>query len=199
MENGKFVFQGFTFDNEKSVLEAKKEAEAIEYLKAKTDLSNPEMMLRLYNKLLDRNTMETEVGIAFLMELREKIIDSGVIADNLLRPVPEVRRETGKFVKKEKQRSLSRIAKVERENTGLKIAVMFMTGVIIAMFVIVLTGKRSPLAIKYEEELINKYSYWSEQLGAKEDQLRNIVNGLKEMGIEVSMDELANGDSGSEK
>ena len=56
---------------------------------------------------------------------------------------------------------------------------------VIGMFVIVLTGTRSPLAIRYEEQLINKYAAWAQEIQAKEDFLREYVRQLEQQGISV--------------
>ena len=50
MEN-KFTFQGHTFDEEKQVILAKKEAEAIAYLRSKTDFNNVNQLMKLYAQL----------------------------------------------------------------------------------------------------------------------------------------------------
>ena len=67
----KFTFQGHTFDNEKQLLAAKKEAEAVEYLRSKTDFGNINTLRKLYDRILDRNMMETVIGIDFLKESRK--------------------------------------------------------------------------------------------------------------------------------
>ena len=87
MEN-KFTFQGHTFDDEKQLLAAKKEAEAIEYLRSKTDFNNFNQLFNLYNRILDRDMMETVVGIAFLKEIRDTLISCGLFKEEQIRPLP---------------------------------------------------------------------------------------------------------------
>ena len=77
----KFTFQGHTFEDEKQLIAAKKEAEAVEYLRSKTDFNNVNNLRKLYDRILDRDMMETVVGIAFLKEKRETLIGSGMFTE----------------------------------------------------------------------------------------------------------------------
>lgn len=184
----KFTFQGHTFDDEKQLIAAKKEAEAIEYLRAKTDFSNMNNLMKLYNRILDRDMMETVVGIEFLKEIRETLIGSGMFTEDQVRPVPLLP-EVKKLKKRKEVQTRSRertlLERSERQNTILKVVCFFLVVLVIAMFVIVLNGTRSPLAIRYEEQILNKYASWAQELQEKEDYLRDYVRRLEQQGIEV--------------
>lgn len=184
----KFTFQGHTFDDEKQLIAAKKEAEAIEYLRAKTDFNNMNNLMKLYDRILDRDMMETVVGIAFLKEIREKLIGSGMFTEDQVRPVPLLP-EVKKLKKRKEIQTRSRertlLERSEHQNTVLKIVCFFLVVLVIGMFVIILTGKRSPLAIRYEEQLINKYASWAAEIQAKELYLREYVRKLEAQGITV--------------
>ncbi len=183
-----FTFQGHTFDDEKQLIAAKKEAEAIEYLRAKTDFGNMNNLMKLYDRILDRDMMETVVGIEFLKEIREKLVGSGMFKEEQVRPVPllpEVKKikKRKELEKRSKERTL--LERSERQNTILKTVCFFLVLLVIGMFVIVLTGKRSPLAIRYEEQLIDKYAVWATELQEKEEYLRDYVRKLEQQGITV--------------
>ena len=187
MEN-KFTFQGYTFDDEKQMILAKKEAEAIEYLRARTDFSNLEQLMKLYNRILDKGMMETVVGHNFLKEIRKNLVQSGLFTEEQIRPVPMLpetkkRKRRKEEEKKSKERLL--FERAQRQNTILKIVCGFLTVLVVGMFVITMTGKRSPLAIRYEEELINKYAAWAQELSAREDLLRDYIHKLEAMGIDM--------------
>ena len=198
----KFTFQGHTFDDEKQLIAAKKEAEAVEYLRAKTDFSNMNNLIKLYNRILDRDMMETVVGIEFLKEIRETLIGSGMFTEEQVRPVPllpEVKKlkKRQETQKRSKERTL--LERSERQNTILKVVCFFLVVLVIGMFTIVLTGTRSPLAIRYEEQILNKYASWAEELQEKEDYLREYVRQLEKKGImvpgwEETVDEAADDD-----
>ena len=184
----KFTFQGHTFDDEKQLIAAKKEAEAVEYLRSKTDFSNMTNLMKLYDRILDRNMMETVVGIEFLKEIRNDLIGSGMFKEDQVRPVPLLP-EVKKLKKRKEIQTRSRertlLERSERQNTILKVVCFFLSVLVIGMFVIVLTGKRSPLAIRYEEQILNKYSFWAQELQEQENFLREYVRQLEQQGITV--------------
>ena len=184
----KFTFQGHTFDDEKQLIAAKKEAEAVEYLRSKTDFGNMNNLRKLYDRILDRDMMETVIGIDFLKEIRETLISSGMFKEDQIRPVPllpEVKKLKKRQETQKRSRERTLLERSERQNTILKTVCFFLVVIVIAMFVIVLTGTRSPLAVRYEEQILNKYASWAEELQEKEYYLREYVRKLEAQGIEV--------------
>ena len=144
----KYTFQGHTFDDEKQWIAAKKEAEAIEYLRAKTDFSNLNSLLKVYNRMLDRDMMETVIGIAFLEEIRGVLVRSGMFEEEKIRPVPalpEKKKEKKRLELQKRSRERILLERCEKQNTILKIVCFFFAVLVVGMFVITLTGKRSPL------------------------------------------------------
>ena len=187
MEN-KFIFKGHTFDEEKQVILAKKEAEAIEYLRSKTDFNNMNQLMKLYNRILDKNMMETVIGIEFLKEIRTMLLNSGVFTEEQIRPLPllpEARKMKKRAEDQKRSRERILLEHAERQNLILKIVCFFLSILVVAMFVITLSGKRSPLARKYEEQILNKYASWAEELTQREKSIRAYVAQLKAQGIEV--------------
>jgi len=184
----KYTFQGHTFEDEKQLIAAKKEAEAIEYLRSKTDFNNMNNLRKLYDRILDRDMMETVVGIAFLKEIRETLIGSGVFTEEQIRPVPllpEVKKLKKRKEIQKRSREMTLLERSEQKNARLKIICFFLTVLVIGMFVITLTGTRSPWALNYEEQVLNKYSSWAEELQEKEAYLREYVRKLEQQGIAV--------------
>lgn len=184
----KYTFQGHTFDDEKQLIAAKKEAEAVEYLRSKTDFGNMNNLRKLYDKILDRGMMETVVGIQFLKEIRDTLISSGMFKEDQIRPLPllpEVKKLKKRAETQKRSRERTLLERCERQNTILKTVCFFLAFLVIAMFAIVLLGKRSPLAIRYEEQIINKYASWAQEIQEKEDYLRDYVRGLEQQGITV--------------
>lgn len=184
----KFTFQGHTFDDEKQLIVAKKEAEAVEYLRSKTDFGNMNNLRKLYDRILDRNMMETVIGIEFLKEIRETLLSSGMFKEEQLRPIPllpEVKKLKKRVESQKRSRERTLLERCERQNTILKTVCFFLVVLVIAMFAIVLLGKRSPLAIRYEEQIVNKYASWAQEIREKEEYLRAYVRELEQQGITV--------------
>ncbi len=187
MEN-KFTFQGHTFDNEKQLLTAKKEAEAIEYLRSKTDFTNLNQLFNLYNRILDKDMMETVIGIAFLEEIRGILLRSGLFKEEQVRPVPlpkEKKKEKKRAEIRKRTREAILLEQSKKEMLKWKISCFFLGLLVVGMFAIVLTGSRSPLAIQYEEDILNKYSSWAEELQEREDLLGEYLRQLEQAGIEI--------------
>jgi len=184
----KYTFQGHTFDDEKQLIMAKKEAEAVEYLRSKTDFGNMNNLRKLYDRIIDRNMMETVIGIEFLREIRGSLLDSGMFKEDQLRPIPllpEVKKLKKRVETQKRSRERTLLERCERQNTILKTVCFFLVVLVIAMFAIVLLGKRSPLAIRYEEQIVNKYASWAQEIDEKELYLRNYVRELEQQGISV--------------
>jgi len=70
------------------------ERERIEYIKAKTDMSNPIILLKVYNMLVEKNMFSTSAGVAFLEELRQRLLGSEAINADMILPLPEIKEET---------------------------------------------------------------------------------------------------------
>ena len=186
MEN-RVTFRGHTFDDEKQVILAKKEAEAIEYLRSKTDFNNLNQLMKLYDRILDKNMMETIIGIEFLTEIRGMLVRSGMFTEEQIRPVPllpEARKMKKRADDQKRSRERILLEHATKQNTILKIVTFFLSALVIIMFVITLLGERSPLAVRYEEQILNKYAAWADELTEREKLLRAYIKSL-EAGIDV--------------
>lgn len=82
MQEEDFTIDGFEFRTRDEYNEAKKEAETVLYLKSHTNLNDLEVVKKLYLKLIDRQFFHTLIGIYFLKELRQKLIDSNLYQTN---------------------------------------------------------------------------------------------------------------------
>ena len=79
--------KGFSFESAAEYSEAKHEAESIDYICSRMDADNPEIALKIYTKLLERNNLHTIVGISFLKVLRDRITAAGICSDEELRSI----------------------------------------------------------------------------------------------------------------
>ena len=180
MEKGKtYTYQGFTFSSEAELKEAKKEAEVVAYIRSQADLGNVKTVLKLYNRLIEKGTLNTVLGVAFLKELRSRALESGTVAESSLRPLPEpVKPEKQKVDKGlSKDRKLMELYKERSKN--LTIAVVALCLVIVALFAIRMFGTASPYA-DYKQEVLDEYAGWKEELTQKEEQLHLWEESLTE-------------------
>ncbi len=81
------TIKGFHFNSAKEFADAKKESETIDYICSKMDVTKPEIALKVYIKLLDRQTLNTILGICFLKQLRDTVLSSKMIDEEELKTI----------------------------------------------------------------------------------------------------------------
>ena len=85
---------GFQFDDSMEYALAKKESDIIGYITERMNISDPQVALLVYYKLLERQDMKTVIGLSFLKQLRDFCIESGVVEDSQVKMIP-IRSEIG--------------------------------------------------------------------------------------------------------
>lgn len=185
-----YTYQGFTFTSEAQLTEAKKEAEAIAYIRSQADLSNVKTVVKLYNRLVEKGTMVTELGISFLKELRSRAMESGTVAESSLRPLPEpVRKELLQAEKKpSKDRKLMEYYRERSKNLTIAVVILCLT--IAVLIGIRLFGTASPFE-DYEQKVLDEYAGWKEELTETEKALHQWEERLTEWEKELAEREAA--------
>lgn len=164
-----YTYQGFTFRSEAELAEAKKEAEVVAYIRGQADLSNVKTVVKLYNRLIEKGTLTTELGISFLKELRSRAMDSGVVSESSLEPLPAVEKKKEEPAKvMTKDRKLMELYRERSRNLAIVVAMLCV--VIAVLFAIRLFGTASPFT-DYEQKVLNEYAGWKEELTEKEEAL----------------------------
>ena len=179
---------GFLFEDEETAQLARKEEEGIRFIKERTALTNPEVVLKLYKKLLEQELFVTPVGIRFLTELQNILLTSVYIAREEIPPIPVKPVE----VKREEQTSAASVAKTETKVVVKKedrykkpfyaatfFAVIFGISVL-GMFVINAISGNNVNIINYREQLLNEYSSWEAELKTEEERLERWEENLEQ-------------------
>ncbi|MBB2182474.1 hypothetical protein H0486_06240 [Lachnospiraceae bacterium MD1] len=176
MKENENIVEGYSFSDARDYREAKRELESIEYIKANTDMKDLNKVVKLYNKLIERKTLKTVVGYAFLKELQDRILREGVISkDNL--PCIKIEREglqSRGFGSLESEKERKQQVAIENFRIRLRnsrIINLFLIGIIIAMIIISLLSDRSMIS-DYENQILDKYSSWEEELNEREEALK---------------------------
>ena len=150
---------GFLFEDEATAQIARKEEEGIRFIKERTALNNPEVVLKLYKKLLEQELFVTPVGIRFLLELQDILLASVYISREEIPPIPvktlEVEKKA-KVVEKVVERSGKDYKKPYY--VSLFFAVVFAVSVL-GMFIINAVSGNNVNIINYREEILNEYSF----------------------------------------
>ncbi len=164
-----FEVNGFLFRDEATAEQARREVEGIRYIRERNNLDNPQMVLKVYKKMIEQQIFETPVGVVYLKELQTYLKGRPDIPKEEILPVPieeKERKEDGE----EAPKSGAEKEKMGRLSISL-VANIILALTVIAMFVITLTSKH-PTILNYEEQLLNKYSGWEQELKERERQIK---------------------------
>lgn len=177
----KYIVDGYLFVSRSDYERAKKEYEKIEGLRDRINPHDIDGLMRVYDKLVSKNYFNTPVGIGFLHELREYILENNKEVTLREIPVPKLfaPNSTLKYV----EHSVKSKLKDENERlivvrNRLIIAVVALVVLIIGMFYIVASDDKSSY-FKTEEKVIDQYSQWQEQLENWEEDLREREDALE--------------------
>ena len=172
----------FSFESRESYEQTKKEAELIDKLMESTDLSDPKTALKVYNKSISEKVFSTVAGYFFLLELRQSILDSGLVTERALAAIPikepTERKKDVIATVSSKEGKLKRLYEGQKLlNKKLKIVLVAAVLMLIGFVVINLRFEYTIFTYftnykaNMEEELIDKYEAWEEKLEEKEKQL----------------------------
>jgi len=181
-----YLVDRFAYETPTQIEEAKKELEAIAYIRSNSDLTQAKTAYALYQNLNKKPSFHTQVGLDFMRELYDVVAASGVIAPENIPPIKvEVFKPFGepgmtlteeeRKEKKEKKTISDYRVKVR----NLRIISAFLAGIIVAMFIIARNGDYSYIN-DYETKLVNKYAEWEEEITQREQAVREKE---KELGI----------------
>lgn len=180
----KYVVDGFEFLSEAEYNAAKEELTAINFFKEKTDLSDLSTVIKLYNRILARNTFHTVVGYSFLKELQNTIILS---SKNKLKDLENIHVKAVQgseenrldLITAEKFKELAKKEKTKHRNS--RIINLFLTLTIIIMFIIALYSDKTVFK-KFENDIIDEYASWEEELTQREEELDKREEKLNNQG-----------------
>jgi len=195
----KYNIGGYIFDDENKAKKAAKELKAVEYILGQIKDSDENAVLTVYKKLLNQRMFSTEIGMSFLSQLRQNLLDSEVFTPEDIPPVysleeppkdvtPEEKTEdtnssSDEKVSKAKKEKADKkvVAKVTNDSSEIKrlkainkVLLIFCIALllcVLGMFY-VSTTINSPTILDYEEKLIDKYSSWEQDLTEREEAIR---------------------------
>ena len=171
---------GFLFEDEATAELAKNELEGIRFIKERTALDNSEVVLKLYNKLLEQKLFVTPVGIRFMLELQNVLLNSAFVAPEDIAPIEVSDIVTKKEVIPEDKKISKKGSKPKTKSAGdyeqpfyiaLFFAVVFAVCVV-GMFIITKVSGNNVNIINYRNEILNEYSAWEHELEEKEAELK---------------------------
>jgi len=189
MKESENIVSGYSFSDGQDYKEAKREAETIEYIKANTDLNNLDKTLKIYHKLVEKQTFKTVVGYEFLRKLQDDLRKSEVAGKEDLQNIRiEKKKEgSGKLTTTattqnpdHKFQSLYEEYRIRHRNS--RIINIFLFAIIAAMIIITLISDRTVYK-NYKNDVLNQYATWEEELDAREKALE-----VRESAVTVKED-----------
>jgi len=174
MKDNSYRVGGYVFADEYDYKEAKKEEDSVKYIKANADLKDLNKTIKLYNKLVERGTFKTVIGMDFLKELRERILAEKIVDEESL-PCIRVEKSGGtkaysSAISREAENRYNELNKSLKDKLrNLRIINAFLVLIIAAMILVALFAKDSYSEI--ENEILNKYAAWEEELDSRQKAL----------------------------
>lgn len=191
VDDEKLTAAGFIFSNEVLAEKAKKELNAVVYLRDELSKIDGAHLLGAYKGLIDKEVFDTAEGYTFLKDVQRRLIDDDTVDNAEIPPIPvydpsEVRR---------RQTELEEPLWKRRFFTLIIVTIALAA---CAVFMFILTATQdSPNILDYKEKLENHYSEWDESLTRREEQVREREEKLLEKENRSDSTEEGNAD-GSE-
>lgn len=153
---------------------AKLELDKIEKLTEKLGDADDDMLYKVYNRSIEKNTFRTPVGLEFMKALKKRLEKSRKIKDEVL-PIPVSVNNLEIKEASEKEDDIKKVKNDAKKYSSFFRWSLFVNAilviVVIALFVITSTSD-NPNIINYENALIDKYSSWESELNEKDKTLR---------------------------
>lgn len=173
---------GYEFACLDDAILAQSEIKKIDYLKTHLDRGDADTVKALYDKAIDEKFFKTPVGIGFLTEMREYLIDTLDYSEEEVRSIPlYMFYDTTK--KAEPKNEEKKKEKVGLLFTSIVLNIALIVAVIIMFWIATTTD--NPNILNYETVITNKYATWEQELTERE---RAVRQAERELGINDSFD-----------
>lgn len=183
-DDGNLSVGGYQFYTEKDAQIAAAERKKIEYLEARIDYSRPESILLIYEKTIHERLFKTPIGLNYLKELRDFLLEQPGIDPQNVPDIPLYNTFSGE-VRDKSNPARNRIKPAkdagDEGKTRFTISVILnilLTLAIISMFTITLRSD-NPNVLNYERVITNKYAQWEQELTERENAIREKERELK--------------------
>ena len=185
-ERNTYLIAGYEFESEQDALEAEREQQNILTLKSKIDFTNSEAMLKLYQRLIEKQVFKTVVGIGFLSEFREYLLGEAGYEETYVPMVYVEHRQGMSRIQREQMEYLkenNRKMTDQRKYYFITIAVL---GVLILVMLVIAALNPNVGYINTENKILNQYAEWEERLTEREKALNDREAELNQRESSVS-------------
>lgn len=161
---------GFIFETPEAAQRAKDELSGIEVVRSKMNIRNPQTVLEVYNKLIDKRLCKTPVGYSYLHDLQKYLKNADSIFAEDIRDIPiePVRR---KVVQEFENSAKERKESLNKEYRGRYLTSLFFNlilGIGVVIILLLATTSGTENMISYENKVIDRYESWEKELTQRE-------------------------------
>lgn len=173
-EDSRLEAAGFIFSSEVVAEKAKKEMNAVSYLKNELSQMDGRHLLAAYKGLIDKEVFDTAEGYSFLKELQRTLINDDTVDNDSIPLIPVYDPAEVKRRQIEKEEPVWK-----KRFFTILVVVIALACCVVFMFILTVT-QDSPNIINYRQKLENRYSTWDESLTKREEQVREKEEELLE-------------------
>lgn len=167
---------GFLFQDKELAEKARREQEGIRYMKGRTNMGKPQLVLKLYDNIIEQELCQTPIGIGYLRELQDYLTASPAIPRERIQPIPVEKIIRQEFAPKGERDGKKASGKLWVSLAGNIVLLLMVAG----MFAVTLSS-RLPTILDYKEKLLDEYASWEQELDQRE---RTVQQKERELGIE---------------
>lgn len=168
-----FVVDGYLFATEEEAQEARKELQGILYLQKNNNLRDAKVMLQIYQKLLEQGLFRTPIGLNYLKYLQNNIRNSNLV--DSVPPIPVFRgkrEEISSLNESKTMMELNDVGGMYRRRFRIAIFVIIILLAGMAAMIGIAATTNQPNILNYEQEIIDKYEQWEQELEMREKNLK---------------------------
>lgn len=190
MKNEKNIIDGYLFDEEEVLKEAKTELEGVEYLRKRTNYSSPKNVLNIYRTVIEKNLFKTPIGYEYLRELQAFLYNHDEIDKEDILPIPvyiqKSKKTKIKFNLPKVKKSLDKSSPYRNRFLNMVILNVVLV-IILLLFVFISNNSKNLNIINYKHRIDAEYiekednlAKWASELESREEALYDNYGGNAE-------------------
>ena len=174
-ENNEYIVEGYLFLTEQEAKLAKKELDAINYMRKMNNMNNPKVMFQVYEKMISRKLFVTTIGMDYLKGLQKQLRAKYNKDD--IPPIPVLDSDSNPDVSainvRKSMLEFEDVGNYFRRKIKVLIVINIMLIAALICMIILAATTNSAHILNYEKTLINRYEQWEQELEQREEELNN--------------------------
>lgn len=179
-----YVIDGYCFQSRGDFDRAKKEKETIAYLSAHVDMADMKAVYKVYKTASEKGSFQTVFGLNYMDSLRKHLVESEIVTEDVLEPIPVGRVITSgqkKVQRTEGEKEAGEYQKAyEKAKSGSLIKnLLIVVLLVVIVGMVVITYKNQYSIFTYftdykedmREELLDEYEEWENTLTEREKEI----------------------------